>query len=155
MCLRPVVCNRKVSYQVGNDELHLKRSICGVRSPPPAASTSERRCDRSGHGSHRAQTRSHRASAPGQTPEARSRRSCTPAGLSRLLTRGRCRFFVQPETLMRWHRELVRRKWTYPRPPGRPAIPTYIVPHSSTLGRWGHVGFGGWDYAEPASSPYA
>ena len=33
-------------------------------------------------------------------------------------------FFVQPETLLRWHRDLVRRKWTYAhRRPGRPALP--------------------------------
>ncbi len=33
------------------------------------------------------------------------------AGLSRLLDRGRWeRFFVQPETLLRWHRDLVRRR---------------------------------------------
>jgi transposase InsO family protein len=46
------------------------------------------------------------------------------AGLSRLLSAARRgRFFVQPETLLRWHRELVRRKWTYShRPPGRPAV---------------------------------
>ena len=38
------------------------------------------------------------------------------AGLSRLLSRRRRgRFFVQPETLLRWHRDLVRRRWTHNR----------------------------------------
>ena len=50
------------------------------------------------------------------------------AGLRRLLPRTNLRrFFVQPETLLRWHRELVRRKWTYPEPPGRPGIPAGTV----------------------------
>lgn len=46
------------------------------------------------------------------------------AGLARLLPRQRLgRFFVQPATLLRWHRELVRHHWTYPRRrPGRPPI---------------------------------
>ena len=35
------------------------------------------------------------------------------AGLSRFLDlRHRGRFLVQPETLLRWHRDLVRRRWT-------------------------------------------
>src|SRR5215213_3480642 len=37
------------------------------------------------------------------------------AGLSRLLPRSVWRgLFVQPATLLRWHRDLVRRRWTYP-----------------------------------------
>ncbi|MGH2578885.1 MAG: integrase, partial [Actinomycetota bacterium] len=33
-------------------------------------------------------------------------------------------FIVRPETLLRWHRELVKRKWTFRRKgrPGRPAL---------------------------------
>ena len=51
------------------------------------------------------------------------------AGLARLLPRRRLgRFFVQPDTLLRWHRDLVRRRWTYPhRRPVRPPVPTGIV----------------------------
>jgi putative transposase len=46
------------------------------------------------------------------------------AELSRLLDwRRRVRFFVQPETLLGWHRDLVRRKWIYAHRPGRPSIP--------------------------------
>ena len=50
------------------------------------------------------------------------------AGLSRLIPRAKLnRFFVQPATLLRWHRDLVRRKWTYPKPSGRPKIPAGTV----------------------------
>jgi transposase InsO family protein len=45
------------------------------------------------------------------------------AGLARLLPRPAWRnLFVQPATLLRWHRDLLRRRWTYPRQRGRPAL---------------------------------
>ena len=51
------------------------------------------------------------------------------AALSRLLDRlHRGKFFVQPETLLRWHWDLVRRRWTYPHRSGRPSI------HVGTVG---------------------
>ena len=51
-------------------------------------------------------------------------------------------FLVQPETLLRWHRQLVRRKWTRPhRPPGRPALDPEVRELILRLGRenprWG------------------
>lgn len=51
------------------------------------------------------------------------------AGLGQVLSATRRnRFFVQPETLLRWHRDLVRRKWTYAhRRPGRPTLPAGTV----------------------------
>jgi hypothetical protein len=43
------------------------------------------------------------------------------AALSRLVPRSRWpRLFVTPETVLCWHRDLVRRRWTVPRRGGRP-----------------------------------
>jgi len=65
------------------------------------------------------------------------------AGLSRLLDRRRrVRFFVQPETLLRWHRDLIRRKWTFAHRPGRPSILSGTVAIIVRLARenptWGY-----------------
>jgi hypothetical protein len=45
------------------------------------------------------------------------------AGLARLLPNPAWRgLFVEPATLLRWHRDLVRRRWTYPQQRGRPGV---------------------------------
>jgi transposase InsO family protein len=45
------------------------------------------------------------------------------AGLARLLPRPSWnRFFVRPETLLRWQQDLVRRRWSYPHRRGRPGV---------------------------------
>ncbi len=66
------------------------------------------------------------------------------AALSRLLPRTRWSvFFVTPATLLRWHRQLLARHWTYPhRRPGRPPIDPTIRALVLRLARenptWGH-----------------
>jgi transposase InsO family protein len=67
------------------------------------------------------------------------------AASSRLLRREAWgAFLVRPETLLRWHRQLVRRKWTRPhRPPGRPALDPEVRELVLRLGgenpRWGYM----------------
>jgi putative transposase len=67
------------------------------------------------------------------------------AALSRVLPRPSWHaFFVRPETLLRWHRRLVARHWTYPsRRPGRPPIEEAIRELILRLARensnWGYV----------------
>ena len=45
------------------------------------------------------------------------------AAASRLMPRARWRsFIITPGTLLRWHRHLVAKRWTYPRRAGRPPL---------------------------------
>jgi putative transposase len=50
------------------------------------------------------------------------------AAASRLLSRAsRPSFFIRPDTLLGWHRQLVRKRWTYAgRAPGRPSVSEQI-----------------------------
>jgi putative transposase len=65
------------------------------------------------------------------------------AAVSRVLPRARwsC-FFVQPETLLRWHRRLVAGAWTYPHRIGRPPLNSdvqqLIVRLARENPRWGY-----------------
>lgn len=74
------------------------------------------------------------------------------AAASPLLPRRRwASFVVRPETLLRWHRRLVARRWTYPRrgrgrPPIDPDIASQILRLARENPRWGTRGSG-------ASSP--
>ncbi len=67
------------------------------------------------------------------------------AAASRLLPRERWAVFVvSPQTLVRWHRELVRRKWTYRRrspgrPPLDPAVRELVFRMARENPKWGCV----------------
>ncbi len=64
--------------------------------------------------------------------------------VSRVLPRGRWSVFVvTPDTLLGWHRRMVRRHWTYPnRSKGRPPVPAELQPLIVRLAteksRWGY-----------------
>ena len=78
-------------------------------------------------------------------PELRDRDRAFLAAASRALRRDRwTSFMVTPQTLLRWHRQLVRRKWTYRRrAPGRPPLDPETTDLTVRLGRenprWGCV----------------
>jgi putative transposase len=79
-------------------------------------------------------------------PKLRRRDKLFLSAMSRMLPKERwAAFIVTPATLLRWHRELVRRKWTYRRRPskGRPPIDSetraLIVRMTRENPRWGCV----------------
>ena len=78
-------------------------------------------------------------------PSFRRRDRVVLAAASRLLPRDRWGvFLVSPKTLVRWHRELVRRKWSYHRrregrPPLDPGVRELVLRLGRENPRWGCV----------------
>jgi putative transposase len=66
------------------------------------------------------------------------------SALARLLPRSRrLRLFVTPRTLLRWHADLVKRRWTYPRrgpgrPPTRPALRALVLRLAAENPTWAY-----------------
>jgi putative transposase len=79
-----------------------------------------------------------------QRPKLRPTDRALIAALARLLPHRRGRgLIVTPATLLRWHRELVRSRWTYPqRQPGRPptsrALRELVLRLARENPRWGY-----------------
>jgi putative transposase len=70
------------------------------------------------------------------------------ATLAKLLPRDRWKIFlVTPSTLLRWHRELIRRRWTYPTTGRRrgldPAVVELVLRLARDNARWGYVRIAG------------
>ena len=119
------------------------RSSISPSSEPSRSSACNGPTTRSGHRGRHAPPRGGRPPAAGEPPGSATQDRALLAGLGRLIPRARLhRFFVQPDTLLRWHRELVRRKWTYSKSSGRPEVPVGTVQVVVRLARdnptWGY-----------------
>src|SRR5206468_6723811 len=70
-------------------------------------------------------------------------RAIISALVRRIARTRRLRLFVTPRTLLRWHADLVKRRWTYPRPelgrpPPRPTICALVLRLAAENPTWGY-----------------
>jgi AcrR family transcriptional regulator len=128
-------------------------SILGTHALPPrlsahdpvvrlaGAARAERHIER--RGDLGAAARGRGAPPPGHPPEPDWADRAAIAALARLLPRHLLLHrIVTPGTLLAWHRQIVKNKWTYPNTTGRPLVPEEIRELVRRLARqnprWGH-----------------
>jgi putative transposase len=81
----------------------------------------------------------------GRRPQLRESDRLVLAALSRVLPRRSWQaFLVTPETLLRWHRQIIARRWTYPhrrpyRPPVDQEVRQLILRLARENSHWGYV----------------
>src|SRR4030081_2572985 len=128
--------------QDGWHGLYRRLPPCTTR-PPAGRPRSQTR--RQGRRDRRSSPPAGGAAPPGSQPSLRTNRSPGAGTLARLLARGRwSAFLVTPAPLSRWHRELVRRRWTYHREPRvqrglDPALVELVVRLARENPRWGYL----------------
>jgi len=122
----------------------------GVPCPAADPRRDGRRSDsrREGRGDRRAAPPARRGAAAGGQAALHARRWMILAVLAKLLPRDRWKvFLVTPSTLLRWHRELIRRRWTYPATGRRrgldPEVVELVLRLARDNARWGYLRIAG------------